>query len=177
MTGMIVGSLTNIVLDYVFIYPLGMGMTGAALATATRPGHKHADHVCTFYKEKESLPASPDRLSLIRWGDICTLGISSLVTELSSGVVIIVFNYLILGLNGNTGVAAYGILANIALVLVSIYTGIGQGVQPIVSRYAGKDGEEQRRNLRRYALATSLSFALLSYLLIAVFAVPPRRSV
>ena len=85
---------------------------------------------------------------------------------------IIVFNYLILGLNGNTGVAAYGILANIALVLVSIYTGIGQGVQPIVSRYAGKDGEEQRRSLRRYALATSLSFALLSYLLIAVFAVP-----
>ena len=37
MTGMIVGSLTNIVLDYVFIYPLGMGMTGAALATATAP--------------------------------------------------------------------------------------------------------------------------------------------
>ena len=85
---------------------------------------------------------------------------------------IIVFNYLILGLNGNTGVAAYGILANIALVLVSIYTGIGQGVQPIVSRYAGKNGERQQKDLRRYALTCSLIFALVSYLLIAVFAVP-----
>lgn len=168
MTGMIVGSLTNIVLDYVFIYPLGMGMTGAALATATAPVISMLIMSVHFIKKRNHFRPVRTRLSLVRWGDICTLGVSSLVTELSSGVVIIVFNYLILGLNGNTGVAAYGILANIALVLVSIYTGIGQGVQPIVSRYAGKDGEEQRR----YALATSLSFALLSYLLIAVFAVP-----
>ena len=172
MTGMIVGSLTNIVLDYVFIYPLGMGMTGAALATATAPVISMLIMSVHFIKKRNHFRPVRTRLSLVRWGDICTLGVSSLVTELSSGVVIIVFNYLILGLNGNTGVAAYGILANIALVLVSIYTGIGQGVQPIVSRYEGKDGEEQRRNLRRYALATSLSFALLSYLLIAVFAVP-----
>lgn len=172
MTGMIVGSLTNIVLDYVFIYPLGMGMTGAALATATAPVISMLIMSIHFIKKRNHFRPVRTRLSLVRWGDICTLGVSSLVTELSSGVVIIVFNYLILGLNGNTGVAAYGILANIALVLVSIYTGIGQGVQPIVSRYAGKDGEEQRRSLRRYALATSLSFALLSYLLIAVFAVP-----
>ena len=172
MTGMIVGSLTNIVLDYVFIYPLGMGMTGAALATATAPVVSMLIMSVHFIKKRNHFRPVRTRLSLVRWGDICTLGVSSLVTELSSGVVIIVFNYLILGLNGNTGVAAYGILANIALVLVSIYTGIGQGVQPIVSRYAGKDGEEQRRSLRRYALITSLSFALLSYLLIAVFAVP-----
>ena len=172
MTGMIVGSLTNIVLDYVFIYPLGMGMTGAALATATAPVISMMIMSIHFIKKQNHFRPVRTRLSLVRWGDICTLGVSSLITELSSGVVIIIFNYLILGLNGNTGVAAYGILANIALVLVSIYTGIGQGVQPIVSRYAGKDGEQQRRNLRRYALTASLIFALLSYLLIAVFAVP-----
>ena len=172
MTAMIVGSLTNIVLDYVFIYPLGMGMTGAALATATAPVISMMIMSIHFIKKQNHFRPVRTRLSLVRWGDICTLGVSSLITELSSGVVIIIFNYLILGLNGNTGVAAYGILANIALVLVSIYTGIGQGVQPIVSRYAGKDGERQRRSLRRYALTASLFFALLSYLLIAVFAVP-----
>ena len=172
MTAMIVGSLTNIVLDYVFIYPLGMGMTGAALATATAPVISMMIMSIHFIKKQNHFRPVQARLSLVRWGDICTLGVSSLITELSSGVVIIIFNYLILGLNGNTGVAAYGILANIALVLVSIYTGIGQGVQPIVSRYAGKDGERQRRSLRRYALTASLFFALLSYLLIAVFAVP-----
>ena len=172
MTGMIVGSLTNIVLDYVFIYPLGMGMTGAALATATAPVISMLIMSVHFIKKRNHFRPVRTKPSLIRWRDICTLGVSSLITELSSGVVIIVFNYLILGLNGNTGVAAYGILANIALVLVSIYTGIGQGVQPIVSRYAGKNGERQRKDLRRYALTCSLIFALVSYLLIAVFAVP-----
>ena len=61
MTGMIVGSLTNIVLDYVFIYPLGMGMTGARSCDCNRPRHKHADHVRAFYKEKESFPACTDK--------------------------------------------------------------------------------------------------------------------
>ena len=50
--------------------------------------------------------------------------------EVSSGIVMIVFNFLILKDSGNLGVAAYGILANIALVLISIFTGISQGVQP-----------------------------------------------
>ena len=87
-------------------------------------------------------------------------------------IVIIVFNFLILGLSGNTGVAAYGILANIALVLVSIFTGIGQGIQPVVSRYAGETGRHQRNRLRRYALCASLLLALLAYGLISIFAVP-----
>ena len=172
MTGMIVGSLTNIVLDYVFIYPLGMGMTGAALATATAPVISMLIMSVHFIKKRNHFRPVRTRLSLVRWGDICTLGVSSLVTELSSGVVIIVFNYLILGLNGNTGVAAYGILANIALVLVSIFTGIGQGIQPVVSRYAGETGRHQRNRLRRYALCASLLMAFLAYGLISIFAVP-----
>ena len=72
-----------------------------------------------------------------------SLGVSSLVLELSYGIVIIVFNFLILKLNGNTGVAAYGILANIALVLTSVFTGIAQGIQPIVSRHADAKGKLQ----------------------------------
>ena len=68
--------------------------------------------------------------------------------------------------------AAYGILANIALVLVSIFTGVGQGIQPVVSRYAGGTGRSQRIKLRKYALGTCLVMAALSYSLISIFAVP-----
>ena len=172
MTGMIVGSLTNIVLDYVFIYPLGMEMTGAAIATATAPVVSMLIMFSRFVRKQNHFRPVRTRLSLRRWGDICALGVSSLVTEMSSGIVIIVFNFLILGLNGNTGVAAYGILANIALVLVAIFTGIGQGIQPIVSRYTGENGKSQRRKLRRYALTSSLLLASVSYILIFFFAVP-----
>lgn len=172
MAGMIIGSLSNIILDYVFIYPLHMEMTGAAIATATAPVVSMLIISVHFIRKQNTFRPVRTRFSLHRWADICALGISSLITEISSGIVIIVFNYLILKLSGNIGVAAYGILANIALVLVSIFTGIGQGIQPIVSRYANPDGKPQRVYLRRCSLATSLMFSLSAYILIRIFAVP-----
>ncbi len=66
------------------------------------------------------------------------MGIPSLITELASGIVIIVFNIIILAIQGNVGVAAYGVIANISFVVASIYTGIAQGMQPIVSSAYGR---------------------------------------
>lgn len=88
--------------------------------------------------------------SLSTASSICSLGVSSLITEVSSGIVILVFNFLILDLSGNTGVAAYGVLANIALVLIAISTGIAQGIQPIVSSHPGK--KDSRSAIRSDAM-------------------------
>ena len=156
MAGMLIGSLANIVLDYIFIYPLGMEMAGAATATATAPVISMLIMSVHFIKKNNRFHITKIRLSLKRAADICFLGVSSLVLELSSGIVIIVFNFLILKLNGNTGVAAYGILANIALVLTSVFTGIAQGIQPIVSRHADAKGKHVQNSIRKYALITSL---------------------
>lgn len=172
MAGMVVGSLTNIVLDYIFIYPLDMGMTGAAIATATAPVVSMFILTTHFRKGGAGFRLSRTKPSLIFAADICTLGVSSLITELSSGIVIIVFNFLILMRSGNTGVAAYGILANIALVLVAVFTGIAQGIQPLVSKYADPNALHTRVKIRRYAIITSLLFAGTAYLLTTLFSVP-----
>ncbi|MEG2597335.1 MAG: MATE family efflux transporter, partial [Oscillospiraceae bacterium] len=57
--------------------------------------------------------------------------------ELSGGVVILVFNVVLLSISDNMAVAAYGIIVNVAMVCISIFTGIGQGIQPVVSRCHG----------------------------------------
>lgn len=172
MTGMLIGSLSNIVLDYFFIFIMHMGMTGAAIATATAP------IVSMFILSGHFLKGSC-HFKLIRVkpsagyaADICSLGISSLITELSSGIVIAIFNYLILSINGNTGVAAYGILANIALVLLSVYTGIAQGIQPLVSKYTETQTSDCLYSILRYAIVTALIFAGISYTLTFCFSVP-----
>ena len=72
-----------------------------------------------------------------------SLGFPSLLAQISSAIVMIVFNMIILRLEGNTGVAAYGIIANLSLVVLSFYTGISQGIQPLVSDAYGK--MEQKR--------------------------------
>ena len=172
MTAMLVGSLTNIVLDYIFIYPMQLGMTGAALATATAPLVGMSILSMHFGKKKNQFHLVKTRIHLKTAVDICRLGVSSLVAELSSGIVILVFNMLTLKFSGTIGLAAYSILANIALVLVAIFTGIGQGIQPIVSSHPGKNGAPVRHQVRRYALSTALLMAFIAYLVVFVFAVP-----
>ena len=65
------------------------------------------------------------------------------------------FNLLILGIAGNTGVAAYGIVANLALVALAIFTGIAQGSQPLVSRYYGKGQKKEVKKVLRYSAVTA----------------------
>lgn len=169
MAGMLAGSFSNIILDYIFIYPLNLGMAGAALATATAPVIGMLTLSIHFLGRKNHFHIRKVAFSLRAFGDILSLGVSTLVTELSSGVVILVFNFLILGLNGSQGVAAYGILANIALVLVSIFTGIAQGIQPLISR---SPKAHVRRGILFYAVLTSLAMSALSYIAVMLYAVP-----
>ena len=87
------------------------------------------------------------------------LGLPSLIAQASSGVVMIVFNMLILNLEGNVGVAAYGVVANISLVVLGIYTGIAQGVQPLLSDFYGRNERTGIHKVLRYAMWTMLIFS------------------
>ena len=115
MAAMLTGSFSNILLDYVFLFPLNMGIFGAALATGFAPVISIGLLSLHFIRGKNRFTWSFDQRALGRRVlDICSLGISAFINELSSAVVLIVFNLLILRLAGNTGVAAYGIVANLA---------------------------------------------------------------
>ena len=66
---------------------------------------------------------------------------------MSSGVTTTVFNFLLLGLAGNVAVAAYGVVANFALVATAIFNGVAQGAQPLVSRCYGHSDRAGARKL------------------------------
>lgn len=165
MLAMLTGSFANIVMDYILIFPFGMGMAGAALATAASPILSILILSVHFIRKQNQFSLCRIHLSLRRIKDICALGSSSLITEVSSGVVMLIFNLLILRINGNIGVAAYGVIANIALVLTAMYTGISQGIQPVISQCYGRREYKNIRQVLRYAFATSVVLAALSYLI------------
>ena len=73
-------------------------------------------------------------------------GLSAFINELSSGLVLAVLNWLMLKVAGNTGVAAYGIVANLALMVLAVFSGISLGIQPLISRAfgSGRHGEAAR---------------------------------
>lgn len=81
----------------------------------------------------------------------------------------IVFNLIILRLNGNTGVAAYGIVANVALIATSMFTGIAQGIQPLSSEYYGKEDMSNVNRVLSYSIITTMIFSTIIYAIIYLF--------
>mgnify|MGYP000405834836 FL=1 len=138
MVATLSSSLFNVVFDYIFMFPMGLGLAGAALATAVSPIISIS--ICSrhFFKKENSVQFVRQRPSARLLGQSCQLGISGFVGEMSSGVTTTVFNFLLLGLAGNVAVAAYGVVANFALVATAIFNGVAQGAQPLVSECYGK---------------------------------------
>ncbi len=156
MAAMIGGSLSNIVLDYLFIFPCKMGIFGAVFATGLAPIISMTILSPHFFRKRNRFHFSKSRVSVKLLGDIFSCGVPSLITELSSGIVIIVFNGIILSLQGNVGIAAYGIIANLSLVVIAIYTGIAQGIQPLISSNYGAGNLKNVHSVLKYALITML---------------------
>lgn len=156
MIGSLSGSAFNIVFDYIFMFPLNMGMAGAALATALSPIVTMS--VCSIhYLGKKNtigfrwrLPSPSHLLSC------CKLGVSAFIGEIASAVTTTVFNILILAMAGNIGVAAYGVIANISIVALSIFNGISQGTQPLISEMYGSGKTQQTKKLLKAGLLLTL---------------------
>ena len=163
MTAMLSGCLFNIVFDYIFVFPMGLGLFGAVLATAVAPIISILILLQHFVKKKNQFRLIRVRPELRLVASAAGLGVPSLVTEVSSGLVIAVFNLLILGLAGNVGVAAYGVVANISIVVIAIYNGIAQGVQPLLSREYGRSQEKNVHRFLGWAMMLTAILAMVIY--------------
>lgn len=172
MMAMLVGSFSNILLDYIFIFHCNLGMFGAALATGIAPLISLLILISHFIKKQNTFKLVKAKPQMRKLLDISSLGVSALITEVSSGIVIIVFNTIILKLSGNIGVAAYGIIANIALVVMAIFTGIAQGMQPIISNCYNLNKQNEIKKVFKYGILTAISVAVLVYIGAVIFTDP-----
>jgi putative MATE family efflux protein len=163
MVATLSGSLFNVVFDYIFIFPMGLGLPGAALATAISPILSIAVCSAHFIKKNNTITFVRKAPSVRLLAQSCQLGISGFVGELSSGVTTTVFNFLLLRLAGNVAVAAYGVVANFALVATAIFNGVAQGAQPLVSQCYGKNEMAGARKLLLLGCGTALGLAALLY--------------
>ena len=163
MVATLSGSLFNVVFDYIFVFPMGLGLAGAALATAVSPIISIA--ICSrhFFKKENTVQFVRQLPSARLLGQSCQLGISGFVGEMSSGVTTTVFNFLLLGLAGNVAVAAYGVIANFALVATAIFNGVAQGAQPLISQCYGKNEMTGAKKLLLLGCGTALALAAVLY--------------
>ena len=168
---MVTGTVTNIVLDYVFMYPLGMGIFGAALATGVSPLVGMLMALALYVLPKKAtfhLVRCPLRPRLLAW--CCALGMSSFIGEVSSAVVTLVSNNVIEGLAGDVGVAAYGVIANLSFAVLAVFIGIAQGGQPLMSDYYARGMRRQEKQTLRLCCVTALVLGAVCWIAALLFA-------
>lgn len=154
-------SIFNIIFDYVFMFPLGMGMFGAALATAISPIVSICICMIHYTSKRNTIRFVMCMPSIRKLVKSCSLGVGGFVGEISNGVTSMVFNLILLGLIGNIAVAAYGVIANISLVGISIFNGIAQGLQPMASEATGKNDTEAQHRIYKHSILIGILLAVL----------------
>ncbi len=160
MAAVIAGGVSNVILDYVFIFPMGMGMAGAAAATVIGSLITVVILLTHFVSPANTLKLTR-RFGLREMRASAVNGASSFLVEMTGGSVIFLFNRQLLSYVGDLGVVVYGIVSNSALIAASIFNGISQAAQPVMAINFGAGKRERVEETRRRALKTAAAAGIL----------------
>ena len=160
MVATITGGVLNIILDYIFVMPLGMGMFGAALATFISYCVSSTLVITHLLSKKNNIKLNKNCFKFNYLTRIIKCGIPSFFIEMSAGIVIYLFNTQLLKYVGNVGITAYSIISNSAMIVTSILNGICQTIQPLVSTNIGAKKLDRALALRKIALTVGTVFGV-----------------
>lgn len=155
MTAVVTGGISNVFLDLLFVYPLDMGMAGAAIASVIGSGITVCILLFYFTSKSNGLKISFQGISFSYVKDIFANGFTSFLVEITSGIVMFVFNIEILKTVGDIGVSMYGVICNTAIIVICLCNGINQAAQPIISTNHGAGLSERIENVRKLGLKTA----------------------
>lgn len=156
----IASGVLNAVLDYIFIVPLGMGIRGAALATAAGYLIPSLYGIFFFAHKRSTLHFVRPRWDGRLLGQTCANGSSEMIVNLSNAVTTLLYNLIMLRLAGEDGVAAITIILYVQFIFTGFYQGFSDGIAPVVSYNYGSRNTAQLRRIFRIALTFLLASAL-----------------
>lgn len=149
----IIAGLTNAILDYVLIVLFPLGVAGAAIATSL--GQAVGGIVPILYfarKNNSTLQLTKTHFNKRILKNACINGSSEMVTNLSTSIVSILYNFQLIKLAGENGIAAYGIIMYVNIIFMAIFLGYSLGSAPIVSYHYGAGNHSELKNLLRKSI-------------------------
>ena len=176
----VTGGILNMALDYVFIAGLGMGISGAAIATGLGYSVTAVVGLFVFSRKKSLLHFRKPAFRFRVLANAAANGCSEMATALVTGIITMMFNWTMLHYVGEDGVAAVTIIMYVLMFASSLYTGYSYGVAPMLSYYYGEKNHEKLKKLVAVSMRViggiSLMTVAVSFLLtkplVSVFARP-----
>ena len=171
MTGSVIGSIINIILDPVFIFVLKQGAAGAAIATVL--GNVVADVYYIYVIAKKakhlSVSLSDAKIPIIMVRDILTIGIPSSITNMMQSFMVMMTNHFLLPY-GTDQIAAMGIALKANMITAMILVGFAFGGQPLIGYNYGAKNQKRLKEILKFAYALEAGLGLGFTVIMSVFA-------
>lgn len=166
----VLAGVTNMVLDAIFIIVFKWGVAGAAIATGLSQCVGGIFPLIYFSRDNSSLlRLTNTKLEIKPILNACGNGSSELMSNISSSVVSMIYNFQLMKYVGEDGVSAYGVLMYVQFIFVAIYIGYAIGCAPITGYHFGAQNHGELKNmLRKSAFLSAISGVVLTILAIVL---------
>ncbi len=170
MAGSAVGSLLNVFLDYIFIFPMGMGMTGAITATVIGNITNILITSSHFLSKKNNIHINMKAVDAGAVPKILSSGAAAFFGEFANAAAVLIYNVTILRYLGSEGIVIYSVITNTLIVVNSVLNGVSNAAQPIISYNVGAGRRERGESVYKTGLITAILFAAAMYVFIFIYA-------
>ncbi|WP_319203799.1 MATE family efflux transporter [uncultured Ilyobacter sp.] len=167
-----IGAVTNVILDYIFLYILNMGTFGAGLATLLATAFASCFNLNFFIYGKSKIKLLLKNIKIRKdyMLDMLKLGASPSLIQLSNSLVTGIYNNQLKNFGGSPAIAAFGIMTTILSLVIMINIGLSQGMQPIVGFNLG--AKIYSRVIKTFKLTFYAGFIISTVLLFIVGVFP-----
>lgn len=171
MLSVLIGAVSNIILDPILIFGFHMGVQGAALATILSQALSCTWVLFFLFGQKTTLRIR--KCHLLPKASILTpslvLGLSGFIMQASESIISVCFNSSLLKYGGDTAVGAMTILTSVMMFAMLPLQGLGQGAQPIISYNCGAKNASRVKKAYSLLLRSSLTYAVVLWLCVMLF--------
>ena len=171
MLSVLIGAVSNIILDPILIFGFHMGVQGAALATILSQALSCTWVLFFLFGQKTTLRIR--KCHLLPKASILTpslvLGLSGFIMQASESIISVCFNSSLLKYGGDTAVGAMTILTSVMMFAMLPLQGLGQGAQPIISYNYGAKNASRVKKAYSLLLRSSLTYAVVLWLCVMLF--------
>ena len=166
----VLAGIANMALDAIFIIVFKWGVAGAAIATGLSQCVGGIFPLIYFLRKNSSLlRLTKTKLEIKPILKACGNGSSELMSNISSSVVSMIYNFQLMKYVGEDGVSAYGVLMYVQFIFVAIYIGYSIGCAPITGYHFGARNHNELKNmLRKSSFLSAVSGVVLTILAIAL---------
>ena len=168
--GMCAGAVSNIFLDWLFVFPLQWGVVGAAVASGLGQVVSCVILLSHFVLKKGELRIKKFRVSFSLLGTISKCGVPEVASQLTTPVTSFCYNTVLARMVGDLGISTFSVLSFIFSLANAILMGVAQGVQPLWGRSYGKKDEKSLHYYFKTSFWINLIASVVIVALLTVFA-------